>query len=439
MRAAPHAVIGDWEPLQMRVLYLSPRVCWPLVSGSHLRDFHLTRQIARHASLTYVGLDTQGFTPGEDVRRGRSAELHDSEVVRVRRQAGYNLVNLLRGFAGPTPVSILSFTTNTVMTALEQLLREQTFDAVQVENVHLVAYAQRIREIAPTIPMLCDWHNIESEIQDRYAENYSKGPRRIYARRTAHLLRRFEQKFLRLGDAHTVCSERERQVLLSLEPTARIEVIENGVDVAYFSQAERLPGGPRRSLVYVGLMEYHANVDAVTYFAREIWPRVRQVRPELQFVIVGARPTAEVLALAKQPGITVTGTVEDLRPYYREALAAVVPLRVGGGTRLKILEALAAGVPVISTALGAEGLGVEHGEELVLADTPAAMAEAVAGLYEDSSQWHRLSENGRKQVLSRHDWRVIGDKLMRIYAEDLGVSPEGPTGEMQASRAKGGV
>jgi sugar transferase (PEP-CTERM/EpsH1 system associated) len=409
----------------MRMLYLSTRVCWPLRSGAHLRDFYLARQIASHAGLTYVGLDTGKLRTGEYVQREHLAELCDSEVVRVHREAGYSRMNLLRGFLGPTPVSILNFTNPAAMSVLEQLFREQSFDAVQVESVHLIAYAEHIRRIEPKVPILCDWHNIESEIQNRYAENHSGSPRSVYARRTAQLLRRFERKFLRLGDAHTVCSERERQVLLALEPTARVEVIENGVDVAYFSQVERLPGGSRRSLVYVGLMDYHANVDAVTYFAKEVWPRVRQLRRDLQFVIVGARPTAEVLALAKQTGITVTGTVEDLRPYYREALAAVVPLRVGGGTRLKILEAMAAGIPVISTRLGAEGLQVTHGEELLLADTPAAMAEAVAGLDEGSPEWHRLSENGSRLVLSRYDWPVIGKKLMRVYAENLGVSLDG--------------
>jgi polysaccharide biosynthesis protein PslH len=421
------AAVGE-GPFHVRVLYLSPRVCWPLRSGAHLRDFHLARQIASQASLTFLGLDAELVGSRKNVERELLPELHGSEIVRVRRDAGYGTLNLLRGLVGPTPISILNFTNATAMTVLEQLVGEQSFDAIQVESVHLIAYAQRIRELAPKVPILCDWHNVESEIQDRYAENHPGGLRTIYARRTAHLLRRFEQKFLRLGNAHTVCSERERQLLLSFEPSARVAVIENGVDVSYFSQVAQLPGGPRRTVVYVGLMEYHANVDAVGYFAREIWLRVRQLRPELEFKIVGARPTAEVLALASQPGITVTGTVDDLRPYYREALAAVVPLRVGGGTRLKILEAMAAGVPVISTALGAEGLAAEHNEEILLADTPSAMAEAVAGLHEASPEWHRLAENGSKLVLSRYDWNVIGKKLVRVYAENLGVNLEDPSG-----------
>jgi sugar transferase (PEP-CTERM/EpsH1 system associated) len=421
----------------MRVLFLSPRVCWPLRSGAHLRDFYLARRVASQASLTYVGLDVDELPAGQDIRHERLPELFDTEVVRVRRGAAYSWLDLLRGFVGPKPVSILNFTAKTVMLALEQILRERTFDVVQVESVHLVAYAELIRRLAPKVPMICDWHNIESEIQDRYADNHSGSPRSVYARRTAHLLRPFEQKFLELGDAHTVCSDRERQILLTLDPLAHVEVIENGVDVAYFSETKRLPGGPRRNLVYVGLMEYHANVDAVTYFAREVWPRVREKRPELRFVIVGARPTAAVRALAEQAGITVTGTVDDLRPFYREALAAVVPLRVGGGTRLKILEAMAAGTPVISTRLGAEGLRVDHGEELLLADTPTEMAELAAGLSEENRQWQHLSENGGRLVRSRYDWAVIGERLIKVYAERLGVTLSSPTADAKISPGKG--
>src|SRR5215469_12461668 len=115
--------VGAEETLRMRVLYLSPRICWPLRSGAHLRDFHLARQIARRVSLSYVGLDTEGLAPGEDMRHERLPELPDVEVVRVRREAGYSWLNLLRGFVGPTPVSILNFTTPVLMSALERLFR----------------------------------------------------------------------------------------------------------------------------------------------------------------------------------------------------------------------------------------------------------------------------------------------------------------------------
>lgn len=293
----------------MHVLYLSTRYCWPPRSGSHLRDFHLARQIASWARLTYVGLDSEGLPPGESQRRERVAVLRDAEVIRIRREPGYSRFNLVRGFVGPKPISVLNYTSPAMMSAVEQVLREQPVDAVQVESVHLIAYAERVRQLVPGVPLLCDWHNIESEILERYAENCASTPRRIYARRTAVLLRGFERRYLRMGNANTICSERERQVLLGLEPSASIEVIENGLDLDYLSQSDSAPTGPRRNLVYVGLMEYHANVDAVSYFAREVWPSVRQRRPELQFVIVGARPTRDLDLAAK----AMAAAVADVR------------------------------------------------------------------------------------------------------------------------------
>jgi len=154
------------------------------------------------------------------------------------------------------------------------------------------------------------------------------------------------------------------------------------------------------------------------YFAREVWPLVRQRRPELRLVIVGAQPAAQVLALRKE-GITVTGTVEDVRPFYRGALVSVVPLRVGGGTRLKVLEAMAAGTPVVSTSLGAEGLAVTAGKDILIADTPEAMADAIVSLQAKSPPWQELVANGRRSVRERYDWEVVGEVLWRLHREQV--------------------
>ena len=229
-----------------------------------------------------------------------------------------------------------------------------------------------------------------------------------------------ENEFLHLGDAHTVCSERERHVLLQRAPQARIEVVGNGVDVEYFA-ADPAQNEVRRDLVFLGRMDYHANIDAALYFAKKIWPLIRERRPELRFVIVGAHPAKEILALRDLQAVSVTGTVDDVRPFYRSALAAVVPLRVGGGTRLKVLEAMAAGTPVISTTLGAEGLAVTAGKDILLADSPEAIADAVTSLQANSPAWQDLVTNARTLVRAQYDWPVIGDVLLRLYAEQVAI------------------
>jgi glycosyltransferase involved in cell wall biosynthesis len=191
-------------------------------------------------------------------------------------------------------------------------------------------------------------------------------------------------------------------------------VIENGVDTAFFAGAAGEDSCPRRSLVYVGSMDYHANIDAVLHFADQMWPAIHGAYPELAFKIVGRRPPESVRALAARPQIEVTGRVDDIRPYYREALAAVVPLRVGGGTRLKILEAMAASTPVISTRLGAEGLAVKDGDNILLAEGTGEFVAAVGRLCNPELR-SRLIEKGLALVRSRYDWAAIGDKLFEQH------------------------
>jgi glycosyltransferase involved in cell wall biosynthesis len=275
-----------------------------------------------------------------------------------------------------------------------------------------------IRAAASRPVILADWHNIESEILHRYSEVNPNLLRRAYAWRTANLLERAEARFLSACNVHTVTSERERERLQARDPGAEIHVIPNGVDVQYFAAQEMQPGAPRTGLVFSGSMDYSANIDAVVWFVNQIWPELHRQNPALAFSIVGRDPTAEVRALAGA-GISVTGTVPDVRPYYSGALAAIVPLRFGSGTRLKILEAMAAGIPVISTKLGAEGLDLEDGTHLLLADSPDEMIAAAGRLAATPELWQRLSRSGREVVSRLYDWRALSEELYRIHCATI--------------------
>jgi sugar transferase (PEP-CTERM/EpsH1 system associated) len=401
----------------MRVLYFSPRICWPTISGAHLRDFYFARTLARNAQLTYVGLVNQDTGIQAEQLRQRLEPQNGTRVYALPRDAGYRPINIVRGLIGPTPLNVLNYTSGKVIAALDPILREQSFDVIQIESMHLIAYARHIRKVAPRTRLILDWHNIESEILARYAENDSNPLRAFYARRTSVLSRHVEDQLLALCDAHTVCSEREREVLLQRVPGTRIEVVGNGVDCEFFADNKTGDGG-RRDVLFMGRMDYHANIDAALYFVRTTWPSIHALRPELRLVIVGAQPPDSIRALASD-SVVVTGTVEDVRPYYHNALISVVPLRVGGGTRLKVLEAMAAGTPVVSTSLGAEGLAVTHGKDILIADSPEAMADAVVSMQADSPQQHELITNARRLVQTRYDWNVVGEILLRLHAEQV--------------------
>jgi len=401
----------------MRVLYFSPRICWPPISGAHLRDFYFARQLARNASLTYVGLVSDDARAQAEQLRERLGPESAVEVIALRRDKGYKPANIVRGLIGPTPLNVLNYTSAAVLAELDRLLQRQSFDVVQIESMHLIAYARRIRQTAPRTRLICDWHNVESEILARYSENDRNPLRSWYAKRTSALSHTIEKQLLRLCHAHTVCSQRERELLLARVPEARIEVVGNGVDCEYFGEAPA-QSSERRDVLFMGRMDYHANIDAALYFVRHVWPLVRKRRPELRLVIVGAQPPKQILALREQ-GIAVTGTVDDVRPYYHSALVSVVPLRVGGGTRLKVLEAMAAGTPVLSTSLGAEGLAITPGKDILIADTPQAMADGIVSSQAESALWQQLVTNGRRLVQEKYDWAVVGAVLLRLHAEQV--------------------
>lgn len=398
----------------MRVLQFAPRICWPLDTGAKLRNYHLARVLARSAHVSLLA-----FTD-HDQSSDSLAEVYD-QVITVARDSAYTPAKVARGLLGKTPLPVLNYTTGAMKRELERLVSENDFDIVQVESIHLMSYLPILRKARRRSILVCDWHNIESELMQRYSERETGIFRRAYAGKTARLMSEFEKRALREFDAHVTVSQRDAERLRLLNPDARIFVIENGVDKAFYSDLEI---GARdeslaRRIVFVGSMDYHANIDGAVNFARHVWPRVRERYPELTFTIVGKDPAQEVRELTQLPSVEVTGTVDDVRPFYREAIAAVVPLNVGGGSRLKILEAMAAGVPVVSTTLGAEGLEVRHAENILIADTNEQLAEAIINLAENEEQRDELSAAGHALVSSRYEWSSLGAALSRAYEELL--------------------
>ncbi len=298
------------------------------------------------------------------------------------------------------------------------LAAEPPFDAVQMESIHLFRYLKTIRQAKNAPSVVLDWHNIESELMHRYAGSTANPAKKLIAARTAQLLEKLEQEALRSIAAHTVVSERERGKLLVRAGRATVDagihVIPNGVDTAAFANKPVPAAGGRKTLLFVGSMDYHANSDAVLWFVNDIWRQLANQFPNLDFKIVGRDPPASVKALAG-PGIFVTGTVDDVRPFYHEAFALLVPLRVGGGTRLKILEAMAAEVPVISTRLGAEGIDAKDQQEILLADSAAEMAASIQALLIQPDLAARLRAAALLLVTRYYDWSVLGKKLANLY------------------------
>ncbi len=439
-----------------RVLYFAPRDCRPPNTGAKLRDYHLCRELSREAHVTYLCFEDG--EPGD-----LALEPMASRVIAVPPQGGSSplqLVQLARGLIGPLPLPVLKYTTTAMKSRLASLLREENFDVVMMHSLFLAAYLPILRAAKARPLLICDWHNVESEVLERYAEHSPALGHKIYARASARHMKALEKAQSPRFDAHFTVSDRDTRYLQKLSPGAAVWTLENGTDTVGFAQGEvggaqvrrfadrrskkdrrqaqiplsegeieRRQGERRQStrreralphrVLFVGSMDYFPNDDAALHFAQNTWPRVHAERPEWVFTVVGRNPSPAVLELAKIPGIEITGTVPDVRPFYREALAAVVPLRVGGGSRLKILEAMAARVPVVSTTLGAEGLEVREGETILIRDEPQEMADALLEIPLQAQKHVEIVEKAHELVMARYDWSAIGTRMREICGQLL--------------------
>lgn len=284
------------------------------------------------------------------------------------------------------------------------------FDIVQVHQAYLAeTLPSRI-----TAKKVLDMHDVLSDYEYRAMEAVSRPSHRFHAWMEWQKMRVYERRQVRKFDHCLVVSETDLLSLQKLAPDVRATVIPNGVDTEYFRPVGCPTGG--ENIVFVGSMNFQPNIEAVLWFYRSILPLIRDRIPKVHFTIVGWQPPKEIIDLGDDPAITVTGTVDDVRPYIDEAAVFVVPLRLGSGTRLKILDAWSMGKAVVSTNVGAEGLPVQPEENILLADDAGSFASAVVRLLDNGPLRERLGKNGRELVLAQYAWDTIAGRLDSVYS-----------------------
>jgi glycosyltransferase involved in cell wall biosynthesis len=363
--------------------------------------------------------------------------------------------------ASPLPDMALRNASHAYAAALERLLRAERFDVVQAESIEMAGYlpSYELKVLSSELPKLnsklktqnsklvLDQFNAEYVLQKRAALTSLRSITRQsticnlqsrvqglagggYSLVQWLKLARYERAVMNSADGIAAVSEEDRRMLLRLQPTARIGVVPNGVDTRHFSRAALIAerGGPlslaEGTIVFSGTLDFRPNIDAVLWFADEVLPRIRARRPDTRLLVVGKRPAPALQALAEQGALTLTGEVPDARPYIAGAAVYVVPMRIGGGVRLKLLEAMALEAPVVSTTMGAEGVaGLRADEHCLVADDPAGFAAAVLRVLDEPMLSRRLGAAGRELARQRYDWAAIVPRLEALYA-DLGSSPE---------------
>lgn len=300
---------------------------------------------------------------------------------------------------------------------VDALLSRRAFDVVQPEiYVFTSMDLRRAPAGSPAPRLVLDSHNVEYDLARQMSGGEQSPLRRFYNSVNWRKVRQEEHRAWRICDGVAFTSEIDLARARADIPSVRGEVVPNAVDVEYFRPRPGDPPPDGRTVLFFGTVDYFPNRDGLRWFLGEIWPRVEASHPNARLKIVGPRPTPEVLA-ARGPRVEVTGLVDDLRPHIAEAAVSIVPLRIGGGTRLKVVEAMAMAKPIVSTRLGAEGIDVSDGKDVLFADDPAAFAAAIGRVLDDPALGACLGNNARRLAEERYSWDAAAERLERFYFE----------------------
>jgi polysaccharide biosynthesis protein PslH len=386
-----------------KVLFLTARVPAPLDDGWKIRTFHLIQGYARNGWQ----VDLLSLCSSKEMDQV-FPELHAicHKIKLIPRTKSYSPADLLKGLVFSTPFQVYNYKVSAMADAARNLFEQNRYDIIQIEDVVMAQYLNE--QMDDTFKVL-DMHNVESSLLLRYAEKEENIFKKTYARLSASKLDKYETLVSKNFSMILTCSSEDLALLRKIGITTPAQVVPNGVDCDYFSP---MPfDSSSRNLVFVGSMDYHANISGVHFFVQDILPLILRKYPDTHFYIVGKNPPESVRNLTSK-NITVTGKVSDVREYLRKARVVVVPLLVGGGTRLKILEAMACSRPMVSTSLGAEGIAAVHGEHLMLADEPSKFVKSVLMLLNDIDFYIKITSSSKKLVNTNYSWTAIQDKFL---------------------------
>jgi sugar transferase (PEP-CTERM/EpsH1 system associated) len=408
----------------MKLLWLNAGLLLPLDKGGKLRTWHVMRHLARRHDITYLSFEDSSQTQAD--RLGMREVCSTLETIprtdtvkgtwRFYAEAAGYLVN-------PAPYAVAKYRSAAYAARVQQLLATGEFDAVVCDFLPPVI---NLPAQLPC-PAILFTHNVEAEIWRRHAEQAGNPMSKHLMTQQWRRMLRFEGAALARFDLVLAVSEADGKTFSRLYPAGvrgPVHVVQTGVETDYFLPTAAAP--ERAHMVFTGSMDWLPNEDGMVYFCREILPKIRQTEPEATLSIIGRTPTPAVRKLAEIPGVEVTGRVDDVRPHIARGAVYVVPLRIGGGTRLKIFEAMSMAKAVVSTTVGAEGLPVTSGRNIDIADEPSRFAHAVVRLMRDPEARRAMETAARQLVVERYDWSAVALDFEEALIRVAGIATSEP-------------
>lgn len=405
-----------------RVLFLCQTLPFPPDGGVNIRSFHTLRLLAGHYAVHALCFWRRASRPSEaSVRAGLEglSAYAPSEAFPIPQEhaRGRLLWDHARSVLLRRSYTVFAYESVAFRARLRALLREHDFAAVHMDSLDLSVYLPSLR----SLPVVCGHHNVESALLARRAEAEPSRVRRAYLRLQSRLQEKEERTAAPSVALNLVCSGEDRAELARIAPGARIAVVPNGVDTGQFQPAT----GGSEGIVFVGGVSWFPNADGMRWFMDSVLPLVRRELPDVPVTWVGRASDQIAAEYRERHEVTLTGYVEDIRPYVARAGCFVAPIRVGGGTRLKILDAWAMGKAVVSTSVGCEGLDARDGENILVRNDPGDFAAAVVRVLRDAGMRRALGSAARETAVTLYDWGVIGHGMIEEYRRVLATRRAG--------------
>jgi sugar transferase (PEP-CTERM/EpsH1 system associated) len=391
----------------MKILWIKTDFLHPTTRGGQIRSLETLRRLHERHEVHYLCFE-EPDSPEGPARAHEYCSYYYSIPHRApeKPSAGFAL-QLLQGLVSPLPVAVFRWRSAAMRRRIQELMAAQKFDSIVCD---FLFPSPNVTDLSSCVLFQ---HNVESIIWMRHVEHANNPLRRWYLRLQADRMLKYEGSVCRAVRQVIAVSDNDAERMRSLYGLSRIAAVPTGVDVSYFQPPR--DAEPLADLVFVGSMDWMPNIDGIQWFVREVLPLIRERRPDCTLAIVGRRPAAEIVDLASRDRlIRVTGTVPDVRPWLFGGKISVVPLRIGGGTRLKIYEAMAARMPVVSTTVGAEGLDVSPGNNILVADTPAEFADSCCKLLADESLRTEVASAAWEMVAARYSWEAVTRRFEQL-------------------------
>lgn len=390
----------------INILQIAPKVPYPLYDGGALGVFNITKNLAlRGHNITFITYSNKGNVETNEL-------VKYCNLVTIKKDTSNKLFGALLGLFSDIPYTHNKYLTKELYEEIDKQFKNTSFDIAHIDHLHMSKYGKYIKD-KYNIPVVLREHNYETLIWDRLYKNENNPLKKFFYKNQLNKIEKYEPQECKVFDKCLMVTDADLKNLFTKDKSIKMEVVPAGVDIKYFQECNKVDI-EKESILFVGSLDWFPNIDAFRWFYYKIFPLVKEKHPNTKLYVIGKNPPEEIKNI-NDKSIFVLGMVEDVRSYFAKANVCIVPLRIGGGMRIKILEMMAMKKAIVSTSIGAEGIDVIDGKELIIRNSESDIANAISQIFNDDTFASNLGENGYYLVNQKYSWEKIAEQLEKIY------------------------